>query len=1067
MGSLFYRNSRLTVLVIGLILVAGAAAFQSLARQEDPTLSRRFGTVTTFFPGASALRVESLVTEKLEGRLQELHEIEELDSTSRTGLSVIQIQLADEYDEDTVDQVWSKVRDKLADARGELPAGVSDPEFADRTSTAVTLLVSLAWEGEGAAPLGVLTRLAEELENRLRNLPGTRETELHGEAAEEVRVSVDPLALAAANLTVRNVSNAIARADAKMPAGQLRNASNDLLIEVGGELDSLARIREVPLRREPDGRFLRVGDISSVEKTVREPPTSLALPGGRRGVVVSATMETPRRVDLWAERARKVVEEFRAEVPDGVAYEVIFDQSMYTEERLTSLVGNLLLGSALVVGVLFFMMGWRSALIVASALPLTVAAVLAQLNWLGVPLHQTSVTGLIIALGLLIDNAIVVVEEFRLERREGLPPEQAVVATVRKLAVPLAASTVTTVLAFLPIVLMSGAPGEFVGPISIGVILSVVTSFVLSMTLIVAFAGVFDREPDLAGGRERWWQQGYRHEELLRAYRRSIHICLTRPWVGVAVSLVLPVFGFAVAGTLSEQFFPANDRNQFQVQLVLPAQASLAETTANALRAREIIHAHPEVTESHWFVGESAPRVFYTMFNVEEGVSSYAGAYVTTRSPDATEALLAPLQTELIEAFPNARVVALPFEQGPPFEAPIEVRLRGPDLEALRSLGDEVRAVLAQSAGITFTTAKLAGGEPKLVIDADEDQAGLVGIQLGDIADQLNARLEGAVGGSVLEANQELPVRVRVAGSERESMSRIVAGRVLAPVRPGDTARADVPGVPLAAFTEVRLVPELSGITRRDGERINTVQAFLEPYTLISDSLADFQRRLDASGFALPQGYHMEFGGEDESRDDALGKLAAFALPLFVVMVGSIVLTFNSFRMAGVIFVVAFLSVGLALMGVWLFGYPMGFVAIVGTMGLVGLAINGAIVVLTALRTDRRSADADVDQTAEVVIDATRHILATTLTTIAGFTPLILFGGRFWPPMATAIAGGVCGAAILALYMVPSLFIAMRRRDVALARRAEVAGPPQPLRVVGDTLRRVSNAVPYLGSPGR
>ena len=1067
MGSLFYRNPRLTLLAIGLILVAGASAFQSLARQEDPTLSRRFGTVTTFFPGASALRVESLVTEKLEGRLQELHEIEELDSTSRTGLSVIQIQLADEYDEDTVDEVWSKVRDKLADARGELPAGVSDPEFADRTSTAVTLLVSLAWEGEGAAPLGVLTRLAEELENRLRNLPGTRETELHGEAAEEVRVSVDPLALAAANLTVREVSNAIARADAKMPAGQLRSASNDLLLEVGGELESLARIREVPLRREGDGRFLRVGDISTVEKAVREPPTSLALPGGRRGVVVSATMETPRRVDLWAERARDVAEEFRAEVPDGVAYEVIFDQSIYTEERLSSLVGNLLLGSALVVGVLFFMMGWRSALIVASALPLTVAAVLAQLNWLGVPLHQTSVTGLIIALGLLIDNAIVVVEEFRLERREGLPPEQAVVATVRKLAVPLAASTVTTVLAFLPIVLMPGAPGEFVGPISIGVILSVVTSFVFSMTLIVTFAGVFDRGPDAREDRGRWWQQGFHHEELLRAYRRSLHVCLTRPWIGVAVSVVLPLFGFAVAGTLSEQFFPANDRDQFQVQLVLPAQASLAETTANALRAREIIHAHPEVTESHWFVGESAPRVFYTMFNVEEGVSSYAGAYVTTQSADATEALLGPLQAELIEAFPNARVVALPFEQGPPFEAPIEVRLRGPNLEVLRTLGDEVRALLALSDGITFTVAKLAGGEPKLVIDADEDQAGLVGIQLGDIADQLNARLEGAVGGSVLEANQELPVRVRVAGSERESMSRIAAGRVLAPVRPGDTARGDVPGVPLAALTEVRLVPELSGITRRDGERTNTLQAFLEPYTLISDSLADFQRRLDASGFALPQGYHMEFGGEDESRDDALGKLAAFALPLFVVMAGSIVLTFNSFRMAGVIFVVAFLSVGLALMGVWLFGYPMGFVAIVGTMGLVGLAINGAIVVLTALRTDRRSADADVEQTAEVVLDATRHILATTLTTIAGFTPLILFGGRFWPPMATAIAGGVSGAAILALYMVPSLFIAMRRRDVALARRAEAEGPLQPLRVVGATLRRVSNAVLYLGSPGR
>jgi len=399
MANLFFRNTRLTILVVGLVLVAGAVSLQSLARQEDPTLTRRFGTVTTFFPGASALRVESLVTEKLESRLQELHEIDELDSLSRTGVSVIQIDLADEYGADDVDEIWSKVRDKLSDAAVELPIGATEPEFEDRTSTAVTFLASLVWEGEGAVPMGLLSRLAEELENRLRNVPGTRETELFGEAEEEVLVSVDPLALSSASLTARDVSNAIARADAKMPAGLLRNASNDVLLEVGGELESLARIREVPLRREADGRFLRVGDIADVRKAEREPPSTVALPHGRRGVVVAATMETPRRVDTWAARARAVAEDFRSEVPEGVAFEILFDQSGYTEERLGTLVGNMLMGATIVVGVLLFFLGWRSALIVASALPLTVLAVLAQMNWLGVPLHQTSITGLIIALG--------------------------------------------------------------------------------------------------------------------------------------------------------------------------------------------------------------------------------------------------------------------------------------------------------------------------------------------------------------------------------------------------------------------------------------------------------------------------------------------------------------------------------------------------------------------------------------------------------------------------------------------------------------------------------------------
>ncbi len=1049
MANLFHRNPRLTVLLVGLVLVAGFAASQALARQEDPTLSRRFGNVTTFYPGASALRVESLVTDKIEAKLKELHEIKELDSLSRTGVSSIHIELADRFGEDDVDEIWSKVRDKLGDAEAELPAGASPPEFEDQTSTALTVLVGLGWEGEGEPPLALLTRLAEELEDRLRNVPHTDETELYGEAEEEILVTVDPLALASVDLTAAQVSRAIARADAKLPAGQLRHAANDLLLEVEGELTSIERVRQVPLRREADGRLLRVGDIARVERGALEPARSAALLDGLPGVAVGATMETGKRVDLWARNTRAVIEAFGSEVPRGVRYGILFDQSEYTEERLADLVGNLLLGAAIVVGVLLVMMGVRSALIVACALPLTVAAVLAELNFLGVPLHQTSITGLIIALGLLIDNAIVVVEEYTGRVRRGIAPSEAVAGTVRHLVVPLSASTLTTVLAFLPIVLMPGGAGEFVGPISIGVGLSVVTSFLLSMTVIVSLAGWILR-PSREEAQSAWWRDGVHFPVLERLYRRSLRLVLTRPVIGVAVSLLLPVAGFLAGRTLSEQFFPANDRNQFQVQVSLPSHASLAETRALVARVRDRVHAHEEVVESHWFSGEAAPRVFYNMMGGEERVSSFAGGFVTTLSPDATEDLLPRLQGELIEAFPDARVIALPFEQGPPFEAPIEVRIVGPDLEELRRLGEEVRAVLSTTDGVTYTTAKLLGGQPKLMIQADEDEARLGGIRLADIADQLNARLEGVLGGSVLEGSEEIPVRVRVAGTGRDSPADIAAGRVLSPERATGrvlsperaTGRGagGVPGVPLSGLSRLHLVPELSGIPRRNGERANTVQAYLVPYTLIADSLADFEARMAAAPIELPAGYRIELGGEDELRGEAMSNLMASALPLFVIMAGAIVLSFNSFRLAGVIFAVAFLSVGLALLGVWLFGYPMGFVAIVGTMGLVGLAINGAIVVLAALDASEAARRAEIGPSVDVVVEATRHILATTFTTMGGFLPLIVFGGRFWPPMATAIAGGVAGAAILALYFAPSLYMAIRRRDARRAEAVRVAG---------------------------
>jgi len=750
----------------------------------------------------------------------------------------------------------------------------------------------------------------------------------------------------------------------------------------------------------------------------------MALIDGRRGVAVAATMEPDRRVDLWAETARRIVEEFRSEVPSGIELRTIFDQSVYTEKRLATLAGNLIFAGVIVVAVLVFMMGVRSAVIVATALPLTLLMALAEFSFLGVPLHQTSITGLIIALGLLIDNAIVVVDEYSGHLRLGLEPGEAVSATIQELFVPLLASTVTTVLAFLPIILMPGGAGEFVGPISAGVGLSVTSSFVLSMTIIVALAG-YSLRPTSEGGELRWWTNGFHSPRLTAWFGRSLEHCLLRPWIGVAISLVLPLVGFAVGSTLAEQFFPQNDRNQFQVQVRLTPQASLGATAAVVRRVRASIDAHDSVVDSQWFIGEDIPRVYFNVMGAEGGVASFAGGFVTTQSAKATERLLPGLQRELIDQFPEAEVLALPFEQGPPFNAPIEIRVYGPDPAVLRRIGEHLRLILSRTDGVTYSRAQLSGGTAKLVVAADEDEARLAGLSLREIAARLQGDLEGAVGGSVIEGSEEVFVRVRVDAEHRGEIDRIDATR-LAMGRAGigvDPLR----GVPLGALASFELVPERSTLARHGGVRTNTVSGFLMPYRLIAESLGDFRRSLEREGFELPEGYRMEFGGEAEQRSDAMNRLVSFAFPLLVVMAGTIILSFNSFRMALIISVVAALSVGLALLGVWAFGYPMGFIAIVGTMGLVGLAINDSIVVLTALRSSRAACAGDVDATRAVVVAATRHVLATTFTTIGGFLPLIYFGGRFWPPMATAIAGGVGGSTVLALYLVPSMFVWMMR----------------------------------------
>ena len=322
----------------------------------------------------------------------------------------------------------------------------------------------------------------------------------------------------------------VRRADVKVPAGALRERGSDLVLEVSGELDSLERVRSVPIRQSSDGRLLRLGDIAEVSKTVLDPPLSIALLGGRRGVAVGATMDGGQRVDRWSEKAHAVIEAFREDVPTGVRLELLFDQSIYTNERLGSLTRNLVLGSAIVIVVLVFMMGLRSALIVAIALPLTLAMVLAEFSLLGVPLHQTSLTGLIIALGLLIDNAIVVVDEFETLRKRGKSPADSIRRVVRLLVVPLSASTLTTVLAFLPIVLMPGGAGEFVGPIAIGVGLSVTSSFLLSMTIIPTLAAFLaPREVRIRQGASKLFTDGFSHAGLRGIYRRTLVATLRGP----------------------------------------------------------------------------------------------------------------------------------------------------------------------------------------------------------------------------------------------------------------------------------------------------------------------------------------------------------------------------------------------------------------------------------------------------------------------------------------------------------------------------------------------------------
>ena len=1013
MSTLFYRLPRLSLLVLLVTIAAGLGAVLSLGRQEDPTLVERFGFTLVTLPGADAERMEALVTEPLEDALSELPEVNRLDSISRAGVSQVQIELREDLSEAEVDDAWTLIRAQVDQAEAQFPAGTGPTEIERVYVGATTMAVSLIWTGQGEPELALMARLAEQLEDRFQNLGGTEETETYGLPPEEVRVVVDPEALSAAGLTVREAAGIIAAADSKAPAGQLRSGSSNIGVEVGGEFDSISRIRSVPLLQREDGSSVRVADVATVTKGLSDPVRVLDFHERQRAITVGAFIQPNQRVDQWAERARHLVAEFAQDVSGPVAVEIVFDQSRYTNQRLGELTRNLGFSALIVFSVLFFVMGWRAAIVVGTALPLTVCLVLILFNLFDMPLHQMSVTGLVISLGLLIDNAIVVVDEFDQLRARGAGRMEAIDRALRHLFGPLFASTLTTALAFAPIALLPGSAGEFVGMIGISVIFAVVSSFLISMTVIPAMAGWFDRRRPHEGGRairRRWWRDGIAIDAITDGYRFTLGAVLHFPILGIVIGIAPALAGFYLAGQLPSQFFPQTERNQFQVDIALPADASIAATASTVERATEILYSYDEVESVHFTLGEPGPRVYYNMVNSTRGVEGIASGWVETESSGATREIISDVQARLRREFPDAQVLAIPFEQGPPSDAPIQFLIAGDDLQTLSQLGDEARRILAATPGVTYTSASLELGSPTLVLQADEAASALAGQALTGLAAELNAELEGVFAGSVVEGVEELPVRVIASQARRGELedlrSKTFGGG----------------GAPLSALGELTLDPQVATITRRDGQRVNDIRAFIEPYTLPAPVFEDFVARLEASGFELPRGYDLLIGGEAENSSDALADLAATGVPLVLVIAGAVALVFNSFRMSLLILTAGFLSVGLAFFGVWLFNLPLGFNAIIGALGLLGIAINGSIVVLSLLRANPRAMADDVIAQRETVVDASRHIVATTLTTMGGFVPLLITADAFWMPLAAGISGGVAGSALLALYFTPAVF---------------------------------------------
>lgn len=1016
MTALLADRPRILLLVIGVIVALAASAITSIGRQEDPTITNIFGTVLAPFPGAAPARVEALVTEPIEEELREIAEIDVIESTSRTGIAVVSVELSDRLSKSAIDATWSEIRDALSEAAARFPTGVPEPTLdTDRGGAAYTTISAILMR-DGLEPNpAVMRRYAELLQDRLRQLQDTRIVRVYGARDEEVRVTVDGARLAALGFTVDAVAAVLERADAKVEAGTLSTAGQDTLVEVEGEIEDLARVREVPLAADVDGTTVRVGDVADVRRALLDPPTELAYADGVPAVLVAARMEADRQVDAWTASARDAMAAFEAELPAGLEHRFLFDQSRYVVERFATLGANLAIGVALVVAVLFLSLGWRSALVVASVIPLATLMSLIIMQAFSLPIQQMSVTGLIVALGLLVDAAIVMCDQIRRRLANGATMIAAVSGAVSRLAAPLLASTVTTILAFLPMALLPGPAGDFVGSIAFSVIIMLCVSLALALTVTPAIARFLLRVEDGRGVLGRGIQAGF----VGRLFARTIALSLRNPAMSIAGALVLPAMGFLAFPTLTAQFFPGVDRDQLYVQVSLPDGSAIAETDALARAIDQRLRDSEDIAQRTWVVGRNAPAFYYNMVADRDRTPGFTEALVSTLSPGATERIIPALQTELDRAYPEAQILVRGLVQGPPVDAPVELRLVGSDLNTLRAVGEQARRLMTEVPKITHVRADLMGGGPKLVFRLDEEKVRLAGLTLGDVARQLEAGLDGAIGGSLLEATEDLPVRVRLPGAERDGLSALAALTVMPP---GAQPREGFPGIPLSALGRVVIEPSDSPIARRNGERVNTVQGFVAHGVLPEEALQKVNALLAAEPLDLAPGIRLQYGGDADARAETAANLLASASLVMTLTVVTIVLTFGSFRLSLLTAAVGGLSFGLSLLALAVFQYPFGIQALIGSIGSIGVAVNAAIIILTAMQDDPAAMAGDRKAMEQVVTGSARHIVSTTITTVGGFLPLILGGGGFWPPFAMAIAGGVLLSTVVSFYLVPAAF---------------------------------------------
>ena len=1022
------RNRAVTLFTIIVAVLAGTLAYLNLGRAEDPTFTIKTMVVQAVWPGATAQEMQDLVAEPIEKRIQEIAEVDYVRTFSRSGATAIQVQLKDSVRQEAAD-IWYQIRKKIGDLRPSLPQGLIGPFFDDEYGDVFSSIYLLTGDGLGRAEL---KRYAEQLRTRLLAVEDAAKVAVIGDVDEQIFVEISHRRLATLGVPARAIFQAIAQQNAMTAAGSFATSADRVQVHVSGDLVSLQSLRDLPIAA--NGTVFRLGDIATIKRGYQDPPSFLAFLNGKETVGVGVAMADGANVIALGEKLTAEVERFKAELPLGVEVMQSSNQADIVEHAFEEFITSFFEALIIVLAVSFLTLGLRTGIVVALSVPIVLAVVFVIMQVMGLNFDRITLGALIIALGLLVDDAIIAVEMMMVKMEEGLDRLSAASAAWDITAFPMLTGTLVTAAGFLPVGFAKSTSGEYAGNIFWVVGIALVVSWFVAV-IVTPYLGYKLLPAPKAKGHHGGTHDG----RLYRMLRAGVDWSLRARWLVIALTVGALLAAGAGMGLVQQQFFPNSARAELFIETRMPEGSSIEATAKAALAAEAIVRDDPDVRFSSTYVGAGAPRFFFAL-NPALPNPSFAITVIVAQDAAARDRLRARIEAAVAKgAVPEARIRVDQIVFGPPVGFPVQFRVIGPDPHEVRRIAGEVRDVMAANPNTIEPQFDWNEQAKSLELRLDQDRIRALGLTTEDVSNTLQTLLSGFKVTEYREGTELVDVVVRAPEEERADPDSI---RDISIPLPGGT-------VPLSQLAEVSYGFEEPILWRRNREMALTVRADIVPGVQAPMVSAEVEAMLAPVIEKLPAGYRIETGGAIEESLKANQALFSVFPLMFLAMLALLMLQLRSFSKLFLVFVTAPLGIIGAVGALLAFNAPFGFVALLGVIALAGMIMRNTVILVDQIDHDLAAGSDAWTAIVESTVRRARPVVLTALAAILAMIPLAR--SVFWGPMAMSIMGGLMVATVLTLFFLPALYAAWFRvkRPEKSAPVANVT-PLRPLQLAGE-----------------